>query len=230
VFRHDRAGRLVDAQEFEHLTFPRDRFAPNLLAELRDEAADTVSVEGDRVVIRHLYIERRVRPLNLYLREADPAAARRAVLDFGQTIKDLAATNIFPGDVLLKNFGVTRHGRVIFYDYDELSTLTDCNFRRMPEPRTLEEEMAAEPWFYVGPHDLFPEEFPRFLGLHGELQDVFLKAHGDLFDTAFWIGMQTLHRTGEIVDIFPYDERRRLRRRDGAAGSASLLPESPFMS
>jgi isocitrate dehydrogenase kinase/phosphatase len=211
VFRHDRAGRLVDAQEFEHLTFPHDRFTADLLAELRDEAADTVTVVGDRVVVRHLYIERRVRPLNLYLREAEPAAARQAVLDFGQTIKDLAATNIFPGDVLLKNFGVTRHGRVIFYDYDELSTLTDCNFRRMPEPRTLEEEMAAEPWFYVGPHDLFPEEFPRFLGLYGELRDVFLKAHGDLFGTAFWIDMQTLHRTGEIVDIFPYDEHHRLR-------------------
>jgi isocitrate dehydrogenase kinase/phosphatase len=215
VFRHDRAGRLVDAQEFEHLAFPLDRFAPDLLAELRDEAADTVTVEGDRVVIRHLYIERRVRPLNLFLREAGPAAARRAVLDFGQTIKDLAATNIFPGDVLLKNFGVTRHGRVIFYDYDELSTLTDCNFRRMPEPRTLEEEMAGEPWFYVGPHDLFPEEFPRFLGLHGRLRDVFLKVHGDLFGTRFWTDMQTLHRTGQIVDIFPYDERRRLRGRDG---------------
>src|SRR5216110_3097240 len=124
-----------------------------------------------------MYIERRMTPLNLFLRSTPAADAERVVLDYGQCICDLAATNIFPGDVLLKNFGVTRHGRVIFYDYDELSTLTDCNFRRMPEPRTLEEEMAAEPWFYVGPHDLFPEEFPRFLGLYGELRDVFLKAH-----------------------------------------------------
>ncbi len=211
VFRHDRAGRLVDAQEFEHLAFPRHRFADDLLAELQEETADTVTTDGDRVVIRHLYIERRVRPLNLYLREADAAAARAVVLDFGQTIKDLAATNIFPGDVLLKNFGVTRHGRVIFYDYDELTPLTDCNFRRIPAPRTHEEEMAAEPWFYVGPHDMFPEEFLPFLGLHGELRDIFLKAHADLFDPDFWTRLQALHRAGEIVDIFPYEEGRRLR-------------------
>ena len=217
VFRHDRAGRLVDAQEFEHLAFPRDRFGEDLLAELRDETADTVTIEGDRVVIRHLYVERRVRPLNLYLREVAPAAGRAAVLDFGQTIKDLAATNIFPGDVLLKNFGVTRHGRVIFYDYDELAPLTECNFRRMPEPRTLEEEMAAEPWFYVGPHDMFPEEFLPFIGLHGELRETFLRAHGDLFDTDFWHRMQALHRAGEIVDIFPYQEAHRLRTLSAAA-------------
>jgi len=213
VFRHDRAGRLVDAQRFEHLTFPRDRFGAELLAELRDETADTVSVDGDRVVIRHLYVERRVRPLNLYLREAEPAAGRAAALDFGQTIKDLAATNIFPGDVLLKNFGVTRHGRVIFYDYDELAPLTDCNFRRLPEARTLEEEMSAEPWFYVGPHDMFPEEFLPFIGLHGELREIFLEAHRDLFDADFWNRMQALHRAGEIVDIFPYQEGRRLHGR-----------------
>ena len=217
VFRHDRAGRLVDAQEFEHLAFPRDRFGEDLLAELRDETADTVAIEGDRVVIRHLYIERRVRPLNLYLREATPAAGRAAALDFGQTIKDLAATNIFPGDVLLKNFGVTRHGRVIFYDYDELAPLTECNFRRLPEARTLEEEMAAEPWFYVGPHDMFPEEFLPFIGLHGELREVFLRAHADLFDADFWNRMQALHRAGEIVDIFPYQEANRLRTPSSAA-------------
>ena len=213
VFRHDRAGRLVDAQEFEHLAFPRDRFGDELLAELREETADTVTIDGDRVVIRHLYIERRVRPLNLYLREAEPAAGRAATLDFGQTIKDLAATNIFPGDVLLKNFGVTRHGRVIFYDYDELAPLTDCNFRRLPEPRSLEEEMAAEPWFYVGPHDMFPEEFLPFIGLHGELRETFLSAHRELFDADFWNRMQALHRAGEIVDIFPYRETHRLRPR-----------------
>ena len=213
VFRHDRAGRLVDAQEFEHLAFPRDRFGPDVLAELSDEAADTVAVEGDRVVIRHLYVERRVRPLNLYLREATAAAGRAATLDFGQTIKDLAATNIFPGDLLLKNFGVTRHGRVIFYDYDELAPLTDCNFRRLPEARTLEEEMAAEPWFYVGPHDMFPEVFLPFIGLYGELRELFVRAHGDLFDADFWNRMQALHRAGEIVDIFPYREASRLRAR-----------------
>ena len=211
VFRHDRAGRLVDAQEFEHLVLPRARFTERLLAELGESAAQSVAVDGDRVAIRHLYAERRVTPLNLYLREAPAPAAREAVLDFGQAIKDLAATNIFPGDLLLKNFGVTRHGRVIFYDYDELTLLTECAFRTMPEPRDLEEEMAAEPWFYVGPHDIFPEELGRFMGLYGPLRDAFREAHGDLLDTAFWQRMQRLHEAGEVVDIFPYRAARRVR-------------------
>jgi isocitrate dehydrogenase kinase/phosphatase len=211
VFRHDRAGRLVDAQEFEHLVLPRARFSERLLAELRESAAQSVTVDGDRVVIKHLYAERRVTPLNLYLRQASDGAAHEAVLDFGWTIKDLAATNIFPGDLLLKNFGVTRHGRVIFYDYDELTLLTECRFRRMPEPRDPIEEMAAEPWFYVGPHDIFPEELGRFMGLHGALRAAFVEAHGDLLGTAFWNGMQALHEAGEVVDTFPYRPSRRLR-------------------
>ena len=219
VFRHDRAGRLVDAQEFEHLAFPRERFSERLLGELLGSAAQSVSLDGDRVVIRHLYVERRVTPLNLYLRDASGPAAHDAVLDFGRSIKDLAATNIFPGDLLLKNFGVTRHGRVIFYDYDELTLLTECNFREMPEPRDWDEEMAAEPWFYVGPHDIFPVEIGRFMGLYGPLKDVLLTAHGDLLGTAFWRRMQALHEAGEVVDIFPYRPSRRLRAaREAAPG------------
>jgi isocitrate dehydrogenase kinase/phosphatase len=139
-------------------------------------------------------------------------------MDYGRTIKDLAATNIFPGDLLLKNFGVTRHGRVIFYDYDELCLVTDCTFRRIPESRDYDDEIAAEPWFPVGPNDIFPEELPRFMGLYGELKDVFLQAHGDLFTTDFWTGMQALHRAGEIVDIFPYRESRRLRDEERQPG------------
>jgi len=151
VFHHNRAGRLVDAQQFEHLTFPRHRFGDELLTELTEETADTVTITDDRVVFRHLYVERRVRPLNLFLREAPPVAARAATLDFGQTIKDLAATNIFPGDVLLKNFGVTRHGRVIFYDYDELAPLTDCNFRRMPSRAPSRRRWRPSPGSTWGP-------------------------------------------------------------------------------
>jgi isocitrate dehydrogenase kinase/phosphatase len=218
VFKHDRAGRLVDTQEFEHLTFPRDRFSDALLAELRAEAAESVSIDGEHVAVQHLYTERRVTPLDLYLRQALPAAARDALMDYGQAIKDLAATNIFPGDLLLKNFGVTRHGRVIFYDYDELRLLTDCSFRRMPEARNDDEEMAAEPWFYVGPHDLFPEEFSRYMGLYGELGAFFFQVHGDLLTTEFWTRMQALHHAGEIVDIFAYPSARRLRTTgDGAS-------------
>jgi isocitrate dehydrogenase kinase/phosphatase len=216
VFTHDRAGRLVDAQEYEHLALPRHRIGAPLLDELLEAAPSSVLLDGDRLVIRHVYLERRVRPLNLYLRDADAAAARSAVLDFGDAIKDLAATNIFPGDLLLKNFGVTRHGRVVFYDYDELGLLADFTFRRMPPPSSPEEEMAAEPWFGVAPGDVFPEEFARFIGLQGELRDLFLAAHGDLLTADYWRGVQARHAAGEIVDIFPYRQYRRLRGyRDG---------------
>jgi isocitrate dehydrogenase kinase/phosphatase len=132
------------------------------------------------------------------------------VLDYGQAIRDLAYTNIFAGDLLLKNFGVTRHGRVIFYDYDELCLLGDCNFRDLPAPRDLDDEMSAEPWFYVGSADIFPEEFARFLGLEGDLDGAFVAAHGDLLTAAYWRRMQARHRSGEVIDIFPYGAARRL--------------------
>ena len=211
VFKHDRAGRLVDTQEFKDLAIPRDRVSDDLLAELLQAAGHSVVLAGDRVVLKHVYTERRVTPLNLYLRTADEAAGRDAVLDFGRVIKDLAATNIFPGDVLLKNFGVTRHGRVVFYDYDEICLLTECNFRAMPEPRTDEEALAAEPWFYVGPHDIFPTELGTFMGLYGPLRDVFLTEHADLLGPEFWREMQALHADGAVMDIFPYRPERRLR-------------------
>jgi isocitrate dehydrogenase kinase/phosphatase len=159
VFLRDRVGRLADAQEFEDLEFARERFAPGLLEELEDVAASSVLVEGERVRVRHLYTERRVTPLNLYLREAGPEDAMDAVLDYGQAIKDLAAANIFTGDMLLKFSRVTRHGRVIFYDYDELCLLTECNFREMPRARTVEDELAAEPWFSVGSATCSPRSF-----------------------------------------------------------------------
>jgi isocitrate dehydrogenase kinase/phosphatase len=210
VFRHDRAGRLVDAQEYEALVFNRARFAEDLLAELLSEAGETVCVDGDRVSIRHLYAERRVSPLNLFIREKDEWTARDAVLDYGQSIRDLAATNTFPGDLLLKNFGVTRTGRVIFYDYDELCLVTDCNFRDIPKGDD-EDDWAGEPTFYVGENDVFPEEFLRFLGLPERLQGAFLSAHGEILTAEFWRRMQAHHRAGDIVDIFPYRETQRLR-------------------
>jgi len=216
VFKHDRAGRLADVQEFEHLAFARDRFSDELLAELAEGAAGTVTV-GERIVhFRHLYTERRMIPLNLYLREADQSPALDAILDYGQAVKDLAATNIFPGDMLLKNFGVTRHRRVIFYDYDELCLLTDCTFREMPQARDYDEEFGSEPWFYVGPHDIFPEEFLTFMGLAGEQREAFLQAHGDLFTPTYWRRMQERHRAGEVIDIIPYHQGRRLSRRRSA--------------
>lgn len=212
VFKHDRGGRLVDAQEFEHLRFDGALFEPALLEELLRVAGSTVSVEGEQVVIKHLYTERRLMPLNLYLEEADEESAVEAVIDYGQTIKDLAATNIFPGDILLKNFGVTRHRRVVFYDYDELCLLTDCNFRKMPESDDPFEDMAPEPWFSVGEHDVFPEELSTFLGLAPRLRDVFIQHHGDLFEVEFWAELSAKHLAGEVIEILPYKESRRLAR------------------
>jgi isocitrate dehydrogenase kinase/phosphatase len=210
VFEHDRAGRLVEAYEFEHLRIPRDRFRPELLEELQRSAADSVRIEDNYVVIQHVYVERRVRPLNLYLAERNEPAARAAVIDYGQAIKDLAATNIFTGDLLPKNFGVTRHGRVVFYDYDELCWVTDCDFRELPAPTSYEEETAGEPWFSVHENDIFPEEFPRFLGLRPELLETLTDYHGDLFQAGAWRRVQTALRAGNILDIFPYGASKRL--------------------
>jgi isocitrate dehydrogenase kinase/phosphatase len=213
VFEHDRAGRLVEAYEFEHLRIPRDRFRSELLGELQRSAADSVSIGDDYVVINHLYVERRVRPLNLYLAETDELAARAAVIDYGQAIKDLAATNIFPGDLLPKNFGVTRNRRVVFYDYDELCWLTDCDFRELPAPTSYEEEIAAEPWFSVHENDIFPEEFPRLLGFRPDLLETLIDYHGDLFQAVAWRRVQAALRAGNILDIFPYGADKRLLAR-----------------
>jgi isocitrate dehydrogenase kinase/phosphatase len=186
VFRHDRAGRLVDAQEFKRLRLPRSRFMPDLAAELLRDASESCRIEGDDLIVEHCYIERRLRPLNLFLREAEPAAAETAIIDYGNALRDLAASNVFPGDLLLKNFGVTSHRRVIFYDYDELCLVTDCVFRDLPTPRFEEEETSAEPWFHCGPHDVFPEQWLQFLAIPAALKEVFLKHHAELLTAAWW--------------------------------------------
>ncbi len=228
VLHHDRVGRLVDFQEFDHLLFPRERFSPELLAELEAVAAKNVWVEPAGVEIRHTYVGRRVRPLDLFLREAPLEACEAAVLDWGETIKDLAAADIFPGDLMLKNFGVTRHGRVVCYDYDELIAVTECNFRHMPPDRDPYDEMAAEPWFSVGDQDVFPAELERFLELKGPLKEVFLEHHADLLDVDFWRSRQELNRQGEVIDFYPYPESDRLHRTTplGPAPSPTLAGRS----
>jgi isocitrate dehydrogenase kinase/phosphatase len=208
VFIHDRAGRLVDAQEFRRLRFPRARFAPQLLEELLLEAGATVHEDGADLVFDHLYIERRVVPLNLYLRSAPAADAERVVLDYGQCIRDLAYTNIFPGDLLLKNFGVTRHGRVIFYDYDELCQVTDCNFRDVPPPTDPDDEIRGEAWFYVGENDVFPETFINFLGLTDQQRAALLRLHGEILTAAFWRAVQQRLTEGEVLEVLPYHPHR----------------------
>ena len=204
VFRHDRTGRLPDTQAFDHLKFDRGCFHPDLLRELRDTAARSVRIDDRAVAIDLAYVERRVQPLDLFLRAAPPRAARRAVVDFGQAIKDLAFSNLFPGDMLLKNFGVTGLGRVIFYDFDEVCPLAECRFRRKPPPRDPEDELAPEPWYYVAANDIFPEEFENFLGLTGDLKEAFMEHHRDLLGVDFWRRTQAKSQAGEPLHVFPY--------------------------
>jgi isocitrate dehydrogenase kinase/phosphatase len=207
VFRHDRVGRLVDAQEFRWLRLPRRQFAAELLAEMLGSCSETVALDGEDVVIAHSYLERRMRPLNLYVREVEGAAAARAILDYGQAIKDMAGSNLFPGDLLLKNFGVSSHHRAIFYDYDELCLVTECRFRELPDEEPAD---PADERFYVGPHDVFPEQFPRFLGLSDELREALLAAHGEIFTMRWWRDLQAAIQTGYRVDVAPYPPQCRL--------------------
>jgi isocitrate dehydrogenase kinase/phosphatase len=211
VFRHDRVGRLIDAQEFRDLRFPLAQFSPELLDELRSQCTRIVELDGDSLIIRHCYVERRLRPLDLYLKEAEAPLARQAVVDYAQAVKDLARSNIFAGDLLPKNFGVTRSCRVIFYDYDELRLMTDCRFRRLPPARDDLMEFNAEPWFNVDDNDVFPEQFPRFMGLCDEHLALLESVHGDLFEPQWWQGIRARLVAGEALDVPPYAEEARLR-------------------
>ncbi|MBH2032134.1 MAG: bifunctional isocitrate dehydrogenase kinase/phosphatase [Pseudomonadales bacterium] len=200
----DRVGRMADTQEFADFRFPLSKFDPECLAELLEVAPSTVQVEVDVVLVRHCWTERRMTPLNIYLEHANEAQVRDALEEYGLAIKQLAAANIFPGDMLLKNFGVTRHGRVVFYDYDEICYLTEVNFRKIPEARYPEDEMSSEPWYSVGPLDVFPEEFPPFLFVDIRQRRLFNQLHGDLFTAEYWQGLQTAIREGKVIDVFPY--------------------------
>jgi len=216
VKHHDRVGRMADTLEYSDVAFPLARFSEALLAELRRAAPSLVAVEGDRVVIRHLYIERRMQPLNLYLAEAgrqdDDALLAHGVFEYGNAIRDLVAANIFPGDMLYKNFGLTRQGRVVFYDYDEIEYLTDCNFRDVPAARDEDDEMAAEPWYPVGRHDIFPAQFERFLLADPRIRSHFLRHHAELLTRAWWQSHKERILAGEVEDVFPYPQHIRFCR------------------
>ena len=213
VKQHDRVGRMADTLEYSNVAFPRYRFDEELLAELRHFCHSLIDEDGDMLLIRHLYIERRMIPLNIYLQDATAAAQREqiehAVVEYGNAIKDLVAANIFPGDMLWKNFGVTRHGKVVFYDYDEIEYITDCHFRRVPPPRHEDDELSGEIWYSVGPKDVFPETFGPFLLGNPAVREVFMRHHADLLDAGFWQGHQQRIRAGHVHDVFPYDPARR---------------------
>ena len=209
VFTHDRVGRMVDAQLFEDLAFPRDRFGDELLEELANKASRSVTITETDVIFHHIYTERKVYPLDLYIEEMPRDLVTDAVLDYGNAIKELGVANIFPGDLFTKNFGVTRHGSVVFYDYDELTFLDEVNFRSIPQARTYEDELSSEPWFTVGADDVFPEEFKKFFRFPDKISEKFERSHGDLCDPEMWIQLQELNQAPDSGEFFPYSEQAR---------------------
>jgi isocitrate dehydrogenase kinase/phosphatase len=227
VKQHDRVGRMADTLEYSDVAFPRYRFEDELVAELKQFCGSVVEEDGDMLVIRHLYIERRMVPLNIFLREATPAQLEHAVVEYGNAIKDMVAANIFPGDMLWKNFGVTRQGKVVFYDYDEIEYLTDCHFRRVPAPRSEEDELSGDVWYPVGPKDVFPETFEPFLLGNPQVRQVFMRHHADLLDAAFWQGHQQRIAAGHVEDVFPYDVHKRFRHVPPAAPARLAPSEVP---
>ena len=210
IKRQDRVGRMADTWEFSYAAFPVERFDPELLEELQQEAGSKVSIEDGQVIIKHLYIERRLNPLNLFLeQETDDDVKRLAMREYGNALREISAAGIFPGDLLLKNFGVTRHCRVIFYDYDEIVPIAQCNFRKVPEAMTPEQEMASEPWYSVAENDIFPEEFATFLMSDLSWRRLFCQEHGDLFEAQTWQQLQADAAKGRAPDVYPY--RREIR-------------------
>lgn len=213
VKHHDRVGRMADTLEYSDVALPLARFSEQLLAELQQHAPSLVEIEGERIILKHLYIERRMVPLNMYLTQADKAGddalIEHAIGEYGNAIRDLVAANIFPGDMLYKNFGVTRQGRVVFYDYDEIEYLTDCNFRDIPQARNEEDEMSAEPWYPIGQHDVFPEQFGRFLLGNKNVRHHFMEQHAELLTRHWWQAHKDRILAGEVEDIFPYPQHIR---------------------
>jgi isocitrate dehydrogenase kinase/phosphatase len=221
VKNHDRVGRMADTLEYSDVAFPKSRFTPELLDELRALVPSLLEDEGETLIIKHLYMERRMTPLNLYLDKANDQEREHAIREYGTAIKQLAAANIFAGDLLFKNFGFTRYNRVVFYDYDEIDYLTNCNFRHIPPPRSIDDELAAEPWYSVLPNDIFPEEFATFLLPDEKVRACFLAYHKDLLDPQYWKATQRRIAAGHVEDVFPYPETLRFRARDAAVRSAT---------
>jgi isocitrate dehydrogenase kinase/phosphatase len=213
VKHHDRVGRMTDTLEYSGVAFPRERFSDELLAELMEVAPSVLEIDRDRVVIDHVYIERRLIPLNMYVEKADPAQREHAMREYGDAIRELAAANIFAGDFLFKNFGVTRYGRVVFYDYDEIEYMTACNFRRIPPPPPGWDEMSGDVWYPVGPRDVFPEEFGTFLLTDPRTREPFMRFHADLLDAGWWQAIQAELRSGKPVEVLSYSDAARFRAR-----------------
>jgi isocitrate dehydrogenase kinase/phosphatase len=214
VKHHDRAGRLADTLEYSNVAIPLDRIDPTLMKQLEEEAASSIEIDGDMLVIRHIYIERRMEPLDNFMTHATKSERTRVIREYGNAIRDLAGANIFPGDMLMKNFGVTRLGRVVFYDYDEICYITECNFRKVPPARDYDDMMSDTPWYSVEEHDVFPETFGPFFFADAKDMHYFKKDHAELMEAAWWKQVKENILTGKQQDIFPYPDKKRFRNRD----------------
>jgi isocitrate dehydrogenase kinase/phosphatase len=234
VKRHDRVGRMADTLEYSKVALPLARFEPELIEEMHKFCPSLLEITGDstaqEIIIDHAYIERRMIPLNLFLKDAtaagDSDAIERATIEYGNAIKDLVAANIFPGDMLWKNFGLTRQNKVVFYDYDEIEYLSDCNFRQVPPLQEGDAPSSGELWFEVGPKDVFPETFGRFLLGNARVRQTFMKHHADLLSADYWNLHKQRIQAGAMLDVFPYEPQRRFvnQRREGASAPATASP------
>ncbi|HKO67928.1 MAG TPA: bifunctional isocitrate dehydrogenase kinase/phosphatase [Burkholderiaceae bacterium] len=220
---HDRVGRMADTWEYSQVALPRSRFSPGLLRELLNDCASIVEVDDKTVLISHVYIERRLTPLNIFLTHATDAELEHAVCEYGNAIKELAAANIFPGDMLYKNFGVTRLNRVVFYDYDEIEYMTTCDFRAVPHARNDEDEMSNEAWYAVGKHDMFPEKWDTFLLGDDRIRAAFTKHHADLLNPDFWNMRKSRIQAGHMENVFPYPQSLRFDTRFGEPHASESL-------
>jgi len=209
VKHHDRVGRMADTLEYSGVAFPRARFTRELIAELNAVAPGAYEEDGEMILVKHVYIERRMTPLNLFLEKATPAQRERAIRDYGDALKQLAAVNIFAGDLLFKNFGVTRFGRIVFYDYDEIDYITDCHFRRIPPAPAGYDEMDNEVWYPVAERDVFPEEFATFLLTDPGVRADVLAHHRELLQAEWWQAVQERLAEGGLPEVLSYPDRVR---------------------
>lgn len=211
VKQADRVGRLVDTHEFRYLAFDLSRFSEQLLQQMKEHIGSSLIISGKALILKHVYVERKMTPLNLYINDCDSKALAQVMLDYGRAIKDLAGANIFPGDMLMKNFGVTRWGRIVFYDYDEICPLTDCNFREVPQTQNALEELSSDSYFDIEPNDIFPSQFKVFFSANELAFNAFNSHHSDLFNAQFWQTCQQQVQQGYLPDVYPYKQSWRFK-------------------
>ena len=211
VKQADRVGRLVDTHEFRYLAFDLSRFSDELLKQMKSQIGSSMVISGKALILKHVYVERKMTPLNLYINHCSNKALQQVMTDYGKAIKDLAGANIFPGDMLMKNFGVTRWGRVVFYDFDEICPLTDCHFRDVPSAQNDLEELSANSYFDIAENDIFPSQFKVFFSANETAFNYFNCEHNELFLADFWQACQQQIKSGFLPDVYPYKQSWRFK-------------------